>query len=120
MSGKYVTYCTNTYTTIPAYYYPAFPKNACWDWDNIQGGRWDSIAKYYGNASADCTDWNILRKVTADTITPPGGKPIRCDYQSKDNPPFFYVSYPPPFSPISRGLTNDALFLQPSMCLKDN
>ncbi|GFP57664.1 hypothetical protein TASIC1_0009000100 [Trichoderma asperellum] len=81
--GKYVTYCTNTYTTIPAYYYPAFPKNASWDWDNIQGGWWDSIAKYYGNGSADCTDWNILRKVTADTITPPGGKPIRCDYQTE-------------------------------------
>lgn len=95
MSGKYVTFCTNPYTTITAYYYPAFPKDASWDWDNIQQGRWDSIPRYYGNASADCTDWNILKKATADTITPPGGKPIRCDYQSKDNPsflPFFYIS----------------------------
>lgn len=104
MSPKYVTFCSEQYTTVRAYYYPAFPKDASWQWENIQGGRWDSIARYYGNASADCTDWNILRKVTEDTITPPGGTPIRCDYQSKNHPPLlplFYILLPLPLCLIS-------------------
>ncbi|KAL9560669.1 hypothetical protein ACKAV7_015160 [Fusarium commune] len=50
------------------YWYPAFPKNPNWPWDGIEGGKWDSVSRYWGNSSFVCDNWGVTALPKADTI----------------------------------------------------
>ncbi|ROT38193.1 hypothetical protein SODALDRAFT_312748 [Sodiomyces alkalinus F11] len=64
--------------------YPSFPAHADYPWDTIEGGRWDSIPRYWGNASADCSNWQVAKLQPADTLLPPGSSTrIRAKYQTE-------------------------------------
>ncbi|KAG6979258.1 Chitotriosidase-1 [Fusarium oxysporum f. sp. conglutinans] len=69
--------------TTSAPEYPAFPADVNKPWDGADGGKWDSISRYWGNASADCSDWTILKKATADVVHVGNGVTQRADYESE-------------------------------------
>ncbi|KAM0342048.1 hypothetical protein ACHAPU_009776 [Fusarium lateritium] len=50
----------------PQYRFPQFPKDVNKVWDGADGGAYDSISRYWGNSSADCSNWDIWRKPTRD------------------------------------------------------
>lgn len=82
MSEKSVTGCGGDLFSIGTpFKYPSFPSNANYPWDNIQGGKWNAITKYYGNSSATCSNWGVFAKQTADVVFT-GAASIRADYQS--------------------------------------
>ncbi|KAF4997450.1 hypothetical protein FGRMN_3814 [Fusarium graminum] len=50
------------------YWYPAFPKKHNWPWDGIEGGKWDSVSRYWGNSSYVCDNWGVTALPKADKI----------------------------------------------------
>lgn len=67
--------------------YPSFPANAFFPWDGIQNGQWDGISRYWGNKTADCSDWSVVKLATHDTIVVPTiTGDIRAKYQSRFSP----------------------------------
>ncbi|KAF5244294.1 hypothetical protein FANTH_7804 [Fusarium anthophilum] len=78
------------------YWYPAFPKSPKWPWDGIEGGKWDSVSRYWGNSSFVCDNWGVTSLPKADTIwvDVKGVKQqFRAGYQirGKDNTPVAFV-----------------------------
>ncbi|KAL7895963.1 glycoside hydrolase family 18 protein [Trichoderma sp. TUCIM 5745] len=65
-----------------AYYYPAFPADATYIWENIDQGRWEPISRYWGNTSASCTNWAAGQLTVADVEYTPAGK-YRAKYQTE-------------------------------------
>ncbi|TVY74071.1 Chitotriosidase-1 [Fusarium oxysporum f. sp. cubense] len=70
------------------YRYPAFPADVNKPWDGADSGKWDSISRYWGNASADCSDWTILKKATADVVHVGNGVTQRADYETDSSYPW--------------------------------
>ncbi|KFY47830.1 hypothetical protein V496_10420 [Pseudogymnoascus sp. VKM F-4515 (FW-2607)] len=62
--------------------YPSFPAIASYGWDGIENGKWDSISRYWGNASASCSDWTVTQLQNHDTTTTPSGI-VRSNYQTE-------------------------------------
>lgn len=65
-SVKEVSVCGDRYWNAGKYRYPAFPRDASFPWDGIENGKWDSISKYWGNASDSCSNWAVTDKKPAD------------------------------------------------------
>lgn len=61
--------------------YPAFPADEARPWDDIQNGKWDGVARYWGNKSASCSDWSV-NQLSKHDIRFPKGSAIRAKYQS--------------------------------------
>lgn len=61
--------------------YPAFPADSTFKWDGIEHKRWDPISRYWGNASASCTNWAAGQLTVADVDHTPAGI-YRAKYQS--------------------------------------
>ena len=83
LTAKMVSVCNEKYYVDGKYKYPAFPKNADWPWENIENGEWDSISRYWGNASADCSDWTTAQLSKADKDDIGNGHKVRSHYESK-------------------------------------
>ncbi|KAF6515930.1 hypothetical protein HZS61_004671 [Fusarium oxysporum f. sp. conglutinans] len=84
LSHKEITVCDKKdLKSGLGYRYPAFPADVNKPWDGADGGKWDSISRYWGNASADCSDWTILKKATADVVHVGNGVTQRADYESE-------------------------------------
>ncbi|KAJ4152982.1 hypothetical protein LMH87_009497 [Akanthomyces muscarius] len=47
--------------------YPSFPADASFPWNGIDNHRWDSIPRYWGNATGTCDDWTVKKWSTHDT-----------------------------------------------------
>jgi chitinase len=86
LSPKKVIACDLAFSLGGDDRYPAFPAMHSSPWDGIENGRWDSISRYWGNDSADCADWSISARRTADTkwASDQTGRRvrIRANYQS--------------------------------------
>ncbi|KAH6867367.1 hypothetical protein B0T10DRAFT_572385 [Thelonectria olida] len=67
--------------------YPAFPDNRKFQWENIEGGKWDSISRYWGNTSMSCSDWTVDGLQPHDTawIEDANGdlEEVRANYQTE-------------------------------------
>ncbi|KAL6690469.1 glycoside hydrolase family 18 protein [Trichoderma pleuroticola] len=87
MGFKKISICKKDYLPKQPYKYPSFPNQASFPWDGIQNGKWDTISKYWGNASASCTNWNAGNVMPADTIYIPNGLggsiPVRPPYETE-------------------------------------
>ncbi|EWZ93951.1 hypothetical protein FOWG_06589 [Fusarium oxysporum f. sp. lycopersici MN25] len=85
---KGVSVCGKRYKHIrkqdsPQYRFPQFPKDVTKVWDGADGGAYDSISRYWGNSSADCTDWSIGRKPTRDQTHIGNGVFVPSAYQTE-------------------------------------
>ncbi|KAJ4094417.1 hypothetical protein NW760_012753 [Fusarium oxysporum] len=69
--------------TSAKYKFPQFPKDVVKVWDGADGGAYDSISRYWGNSSADCTDWSIGRKPTRDQTHIGNGVFVPSAYQTE-------------------------------------
>ena len=67
------------------YRYPAFPAAANYPWEGIQGGKWDSISRYWGNSSSVCSNWGVTNLARADVVNlgPMNGGVVRAKYQTE-------------------------------------
>ncbi|UPK93022.1 hypothetical protein LCI18_003957 [Fusarium solani-melongenae] len=83
LSYKPVTVCKETVQSASQYKYPAFPASATKQWDGADNGKYDSISRYWGNASSDCADWSIGKLTTADVVQVGNGITRRAPYESK-------------------------------------
>ncbi|RSL67275.1 hypothetical protein CEP53_003068 [Fusarium sp. AF-6] len=83
LSHKPVTVCEEAIQSGPNYRYPAFPAPATKQWDGADGGKYDSISRYWGNASADCTDWSIGKLAVADVLQSGNGLTTRAPYETE-------------------------------------
>ncbi|RSM03030.1 hypothetical protein CEP52_007639 [Fusarium oligoseptatum] len=83
LSHKPVTVCEEAIQSGIDYRYPAFPAAATKQWDGADGGKYDSISRYWGNASADCTDWSIGKLVVADVLQVGNGVTSRAPYETE-------------------------------------
>ena len=84
ISIKRVTVCGAQFYGLGDYRYPAFPAPVTYPWDGIDGGRWDSISRYWGNLSSDCASWQITNRVQADTVfVGSNGATARAKYQTE-------------------------------------
>ncbi|KAG7415033.1 Killer toxin subunits alpha/beta [Fusarium oxysporum f. sp. rapae] len=54
------------FKVLSKFRYPAFPQEASFGWEGIEGGKWDSISRYWGNTSLDCSDWSVDALQPAD------------------------------------------------------
>ncbi|KAM0546636.1 hypothetical protein ACHAPJ_010774 [Fusarium lateritium] len=80
---KDMTICGETYSTSKHYRYPGFPAKATKAWENADGGQYDSISRYWGNASADCTDWTVEGLTSADVVQVGNGVTQRAPYETE-------------------------------------
>jgi hypothetical protein len=48
------------------YQYASFPSDPSQDWDKADGGLWQGILSYFGNATSSCSDWSIAQTYLAD------------------------------------------------------
>ncbi|KAM0553403.1 hypothetical protein ACHAPJ_007417 [Fusarium lateritium] len=78
--------------TMPKYHltgeygYPGFPQDGRWQWEGIEGGRWDSISRYWGNTSMSCSDWSVRSLQPHDTAWVSHGgqlQEVRAAYQTE-------------------------------------
>ncbi|RBR14417.1 hypothetical protein FVER53590_04351 [Fusarium verticillioides] len=54
--------------------YPKFPQDVKKVWEGADGGIYDSISYYWGNTSADCSDWSLgLNRTRDQTLDPQRG-----------------------------------------------
>ncbi|KAL2683336.1 hypothetical protein Neosp_007806 [[Neocosmospora] mangrovei] len=69
------------------YGYPAFPENALYQWEGIQGNKWDDISRYWGNTSMSCSDWEVDALRPHDTAWIRGAngnlEEVRANYQTE-------------------------------------
>jgi chitinase len=83
-SHKSVSICRRKITPPdPSFRYPPFPNDPGTQWEGIDGGIYDSISRYYGNGSSDCSNWNIGRLTTRDRLHTGNGLFKQAPYQSK-------------------------------------
>ncbi|KAF7557956.1 hypothetical protein G7Z17_g343 [Cylindrodendrum hubeiense] len=83
ISVKYVSICTTRFWVREPYRYPAFPADPTWPWENINSNKWEDISRYWGNASADCSNWDVTDLTTADTVNLASGTTVRAKYQTE-------------------------------------
>ncbi|PNY26741.1 Uncharacterized protein TCAP_03313 [Tolypocladium capitatum] len=82
--NKHIQVCGKQKLSLGGKYrYPAFPAPAANPWDGIENGKWDSISRYWGNSSADCSDWTVTNLRRADTRTVGPGQTFRAKYQTE-------------------------------------
>lgn len=81
LSSKVVKICTEPWFLQKDYRYPAFPADSTFPWENIDSQKWESISRYWGNASADCAIWDVAGLTSADTVNLAGGNTVRAKYQ---------------------------------------
>ncbi|KAF5594009.1 uncharacterized protein FSUBG_9582 [Fusarium subglutinans] len=63
--------------------YPMFPQDVKKVWEGADGGIYDSISYYWGNTTADCTDWSLGLNKTRDMTHDPVRDWIPSAYESK-------------------------------------
>ncbi|KAF4414954.1 glycoside hydrolase family 18 [Fusarium acutatum] len=69
--------------TSAPFKYPQFPKDVKKVWEGADGGVYDPISYYWGNTSADCSDWSIGLNTTRDQTYDDVHGWIPSPYQSK-------------------------------------
>lgn len=82
LTERRVRFCGIPLSLGGEYRYPAFPADPSYPWDGIEAGIWDFIPRYYGNASADCSDWSVAAIQPADETDLPVGR-VRAKYQTE-------------------------------------
>ncbi|CAM1509829.1 Fc.00g001640.m01.CDS01 [Cosmosporella sp. VM-42] len=83
LSHKKVSICKGKYDAGLEYRYPAFPADSSFPWDGIENGQWDTISRYWGNATGDCADWAVAKLQPADTANVGGGVTVRWKYNTE-------------------------------------
>jgi chitinase len=83
-SHKSVSICKRKIVPLDAAFkYPPFPNDPNKLWEGIDGGIYDSISRYYGNGSSDCSNWHIGKLTTRDQLHVGNGLFRQAPYQSK-------------------------------------
>lgn len=87
LSSKAIKIKQQDFLVSSMFRYPAFPQEANYAWEGIEGGKWDSISRYWGNTSLDCSDWSVDALQPADKVwvvdTSGNLAQVRAAYQSK-------------------------------------
>ncbi|KAF9784244.1 hypothetical protein IL306_007712 [Fusarium sp. DS 682] len=66
ISAKTIKIYDDDFEVLNKFRYPAFPQEASFAWEGIERGKWDSISRYWGNTSLDCSDWSVDALQPAD------------------------------------------------------
>ncbi|EED18783.1 bacteriodes thetaiotaomicron symbiotic chitinase, putative [Talaromyces stipitatus ATCC 10500] len=63
--------------------YPSFPNNVHTQWETLDNGAWNAVARYYGNTSSSCVDWSVGPMQPADQVYIAPGRQVRAKYQTE-------------------------------------